>query len=245
MTDNNFLKWLITFDCCDCSLSPFAGNEGYRPVYIPSDTARTFERIASTNTRKNTETCGILAGKLVGFTTVWDVINPPYLTSISVFPSTLKFQLLRLNGSKRVPRPSPLSSFWLLSVCKDRVSRLGDLGTCDWAPPLVTTLCLPDLIARDKISWALPLSIGIVEATNYVVVESLGMRLYSVSFPDQTSLSAVLFPGLHHLQCLPVQRRKHGRFRHTHVGTTPCVYPLSAWCHCIRSSKPFLSVFTD
>ena len=41
------------------------GNEGYRPVYFPADTASRFEEVASPNTRKNVETCGILAGKLV------------------------------------------------------------------------------------------------------------------------------------------------------------------------------------
>ena len=42
-----------------------AGLGGYRPVSIPSDTARRFEEVALQNTRRNTETCGILAGKLV------------------------------------------------------------------------------------------------------------------------------------------------------------------------------------
>ena len=44
---------------------PIIGNEGYRPVYFPADTASRFEEVASPNTRKNIETCGILAGKLV------------------------------------------------------------------------------------------------------------------------------------------------------------------------------------
>ena len=42
-----------------------AGVDGYRPLYIPKDTAAKFEEVASPNTRKNVETCGILAGKLV------------------------------------------------------------------------------------------------------------------------------------------------------------------------------------
>lgn len=41
---------------------------GYRPVEVPSDTASRFQDVASTNTRKNVETCGILAGKLVSET---------------------------------------------------------------------------------------------------------------------------------------------------------------------------------
>ena len=47
-----------------------AGTEGYRPVYIPADTATRFEELASTNTRNNVETCGILAGKLVSSVTL-------------------------------------------------------------------------------------------------------------------------------------------------------------------------------
>ena len=34
-------------------------------IYVPEDISRRFEEAASTNTRQNTETCGILAGKLV------------------------------------------------------------------------------------------------------------------------------------------------------------------------------------
>jgi len=44
------------------------GAEGYRKVVIPADVASQFEQAASTNTRKNIETCGILAGKLVMIT---------------------------------------------------------------------------------------------------------------------------------------------------------------------------------
>ena len=44
------------------------GTEGYRPVYIPGDTAKRFGEVASTNTNRNIETCGILAGKLVSST---------------------------------------------------------------------------------------------------------------------------------------------------------------------------------
>ena len=39
--------------------------DGMRPVIIPSDISDRFERLASTNTRRDIETCGILAGKLV------------------------------------------------------------------------------------------------------------------------------------------------------------------------------------
>ena len=38
---------------------------GYRMVYVPGDISHRFEDIASSNTRQNIETCGILAGTLV------------------------------------------------------------------------------------------------------------------------------------------------------------------------------------
>ena len=41
------------------------GLDGTRPVIVPADTVSRFQSLASTNTRKNIETCGILAGKLV------------------------------------------------------------------------------------------------------------------------------------------------------------------------------------
>ena len=39
--------------------------EGFRTVVVPSDVHREFLTRASSNTRKNVETCGILAGTLV------------------------------------------------------------------------------------------------------------------------------------------------------------------------------------
>lgn len=47
------------------SLSSGALTEGMRPVIIPADISGSFERLASNNTRRDIETCGILAGKLV------------------------------------------------------------------------------------------------------------------------------------------------------------------------------------
>ena len=41
------------------------GLEGIRPVIIPGDTVSRFQQLASANTRRDIETCGILAGKLV------------------------------------------------------------------------------------------------------------------------------------------------------------------------------------
>ena len=46
---------------------PVGGLDGTRPVLVPSDTVSRFKTIASTNTRRNIETCGILAGKLVRY----------------------------------------------------------------------------------------------------------------------------------------------------------------------------------
>ena len=45
----------------------FAGGigGGIRPVIIPNDTSSRFLSVASANTRRNVETCGILGGKLV------------------------------------------------------------------------------------------------------------------------------------------------------------------------------------
>ena len=51
--------------CTLCQYLILVDFEGYRPVFIPSDAASRFEEVASPNTRKNIETCGILAGKLV------------------------------------------------------------------------------------------------------------------------------------------------------------------------------------
>ena len=59
---------LRPFTTCRLVMRPFptcVGAECYRPVSIPVDTATRFEEVASTNTRNNVETCGILAGKLV------------------------------------------------------------------------------------------------------------------------------------------------------------------------------------
>ena len=58
------LKFVLPLMNVTCTIM-YAGNEGYRPVYFPADTASRFEEVASPNTRKNVETCGILAGKLV------------------------------------------------------------------------------------------------------------------------------------------------------------------------------------
>ena len=41
---------------------------GLRKVIIPTDLVGKFLSLASSNTRKNLETCGILAGKLVSVT---------------------------------------------------------------------------------------------------------------------------------------------------------------------------------
>ena len=38
---------------------------GIRPVILPADIAGRFQNLASSNTRKDIETCGILSGKLV------------------------------------------------------------------------------------------------------------------------------------------------------------------------------------
>ena len=56
-------KYVFVLGALQVILS-FSG--GYRPVHIPADTAIKFEELASANTRRNVETCGILAGKLVG-----------------------------------------------------------------------------------------------------------------------------------------------------------------------------------
>ena len=63
------LMYILMWPCvctrtCTCTHIT-VGTEGYRPVYFPADTASRFEEVASPNTRKNVETCGILAGKLV------------------------------------------------------------------------------------------------------------------------------------------------------------------------------------
>ena len=61
---------------CHCGIINFiiilliflvGGLDGTRPVLVPSDTVSRFKTVASANTRRNIETCGILAGKLVRY----------------------------------------------------------------------------------------------------------------------------------------------------------------------------------
>ena len=58
----NYSECQIT---CENCLSTFVDTDSYRTVIIPTDISSQFEQVASPNTRKNIETCGILAGKLV------------------------------------------------------------------------------------------------------------------------------------------------------------------------------------
>ncbi len=70
-----------------------SGMDGYRPVYIPADTASQFQEIASTNTNNNIETCGILAGKLVCKCSyplpVFAMLPLPYLYALCPYPHML------------------------------------------------------------------------------------------------------------------------------------------------------------
>ena len=62
----------LTSSWCVCHLTlhplpaDWAG-EGFRRVVVPADVDREFLARASSNTRRNVETCGILAGKLVRY----------------------------------------------------------------------------------------------------------------------------------------------------------------------------------
>lgn len=48
---------------------------GLRKIHVPGELVSHFLRLASDNTRKNLETCGILAGRLVSSTIVGKVIQ--------------------------------------------------------------------------------------------------------------------------------------------------------------------------
>ena len=48
-----------------CSPLPGGLEGGSRPIVLPSDISSRFLSVASSNTRKNIETCGVLCGKLV------------------------------------------------------------------------------------------------------------------------------------------------------------------------------------
>ena len=57
-----YLQYILVYS----SIFYFIGGlEGIRPVIIPGDTVSRFQQLASGNTRRDIETCGILAGKLV------------------------------------------------------------------------------------------------------------------------------------------------------------------------------------
>ena len=59
--------------------------DGSRRMFIPSDLTSTFLRLASSNTRQNLETCGILTGKLVS------LAKPYFLLELS-YPKDMKTQ---------------------------------------------------------------------------------------------------------------------------------------------------------
>lgn len=59
--------------------------EGIRPVIIPGDTVSRFQQLASGNTRRDVETCGILAGKLVS------------RILLDIYPSVIPFYLQAQN----------------------------------------------------------------------------------------------------------------------------------------------------
>ena len=60
------MYYIIQYVINDVILHHTIGLEGgIRPVILPVDTAGRFQNLASSNTRKDIETCGILSGKLV------------------------------------------------------------------------------------------------------------------------------------------------------------------------------------
>ena len=52
--------------------------DGSRRMFIPSDLTSTFLRLASSNTRQNLETCGILTGKLVSLAKPYFLLELSY-----------------------------------------------------------------------------------------------------------------------------------------------------------------------
>lgn len=65
------LQLVILFNSLSFPLPKDTTPHGLRKVHIPGELISHFLRLASDNTRKNLETCGILAGRLVSRSLFW------------------------------------------------------------------------------------------------------------------------------------------------------------------------------